>query len=146
MAAKVIWIRYREIAEQRGNDPAGLPGLADAAADSPQEHEEQIAAYLERAPNYSAMGKVVFDALGPTCDKILFPATNTDGLYLWPAELAYYVRKYHVRLPQHFLDRMRSFNWTPPCESEINFANLDVGLATGQSGSGQAQSLGPQDV
>ena len=117
---------------QRGNDPAGLPSLADAVAASPQDHEEEIAAYLERAPNYSAMGKVVFDALGPTGGKILFPATNTDGLYMWPAELAYYVRKYHVRLPQQFVDRLRSLHWNPPPASEINFANLDVGLATRQ--------------
>src|SRR5262249_47215801 len=100
---KVICINYQEIERECGGGGTSLPSLSDAISTQPQDHEEEIARYLERAPNYCAMGKVVGDALNPSEAAILFPGTNTDGLYLWPLELAYYVRKYHVRLPREFL-------------------------------------------
>jgi hypothetical protein len=85
---RLVILNYREIERECGGDGPGLPSLSDAVSSQPQDHEEDIARYLERAPNYCAMGKVVGDALNPSEGAILFPGTNTDGLYLWPLELA----------------------------------------------------------
>lgn len=123
---KIIVLEYREIERQRGGNPAGLPSLVLALAPTPQDHEEEIAAYLERAPNYGAMGKVVNDALDERNGVILYPANNTDGVYLWPVELAYYVRTYHVRLPEHFIEHMRSRDWAPP--AQIDYDALERAL------------------
>jgi hypothetical protein len=129
IVSQLIRIMFKEIAEECGNAASDLPSLRDAVATSPQDHEQDIIHYLESAPNYSAMGKVVRDVLDPDSGTILYPAVNTDGLYLWPLELAHYVRKYHVRLPQHFLDRMASLNWKPPPQTAIDYKKLYAGLA-----------------
>jgi hypothetical protein len=126
----LIQIMYKEIAEARGVHSSELPTLKELISDTPQDHEAEIAIYLEKSPNYSALGKVVRDALDPACTIPLYPGTNTDGLYLWPLELAHYVRKYHVRLPEQFLERMKSLDWNPPPKTAINFKNLYAGLAT----------------
>jgi hypothetical protein len=76
------------------------------------------------------MGKVVRDALDSNSGVYLYPGANTDGLYVWPMELAYYVQKYHVRLPQHFLERMASLNWKPPTTAAIDYKKLYAGRAS----------------
>jgi hypothetical protein len=123
-------IEYREISLAAGGLSSDAPLLADLVSEHAQEHEEQIAGYLESAPNYSAMGKVVGDALNLRNKVLLFPGSNSDGIFCWQTELAYYVRTYHVRLPPEFIERMRSRNWRPPKEEEINWENLHRGWAT----------------
>jgi len=36
----------------------------------------------------------------------------TDGTWVWPGVLAYYVAMYHLRLPQRFLRFAEDHNWT----------------------------------
>jgi hypothetical protein len=128
-----IWIDYRELALENGDsleDARELPSLRDAVCTTAHANEQKVIRYLENGPNYSAMGKVVRDVLDPGNGAMLFPGTNTDGLFLWPLELAYYVRKYHVRLPSAFLERMASRDWQPPSKTEINWESLYAGFAT----------------
>ncbi|MBR6404353.1 MAG: hypothetical protein IKS48_13305 [Eubacterium sp.] len=40
------------------------------------------------------------------------PTVYTDGKWIWPGDLAYYVKNYHLELPQDFLDYMKEKNWT----------------------------------
>ncbi len=40
------------------------------------------------------------------------PTVYTDGKWIWPGDLAYYVKNYHLGLPQEFLDYMQEKNWT----------------------------------
>jgi len=108
--------------------------LRDAMSDQAQPNEEEIIRYLELAPNYCAVGKVIGDKLNPDERAAVFPGMNTDGIYLWPMELAYYVRKYHVRLPKEFIERMASLNWKPPAKSSINYKELFAALAKQISG------------
>jgi hypothetical protein len=98
--------------------------LKDHLSPEPQDHEEDIARYLESAPAYSGVGTIVGDVLNPNNRVVLFPGENTDGVYIWPAELAYYVRKYHLRLPNELVERMASLNWQPPIEQEIDWEGL----------------------
>lgn len=46
---------------------------------------------------------------------------RTDGSWYWRADLAHYVLKYGVQLPQEFLFHASSNNWQPPTlpESEL---------------------------
>ena len=39
---------------------------------------------------------------------------KSDGEWVWPVSLAYFVREYHISLPQEFIDRMESRNWHVP--------------------------------
>jgi hypothetical protein len=124
----VIYLGYRELADRR-KDLANLPSLKDAASAQPHVDQDKIVNYLRTGPNFSAMGKVVGDVLNPSEKVTLFPGTNTDGLYLWPTELAYYVQKYHVRLPQAFVDRMASLQWQPPPKTAIDWHGLYAAVA-----------------
>uniref|UniRef100_A0AAU3GMM3 Uncharacterized protein n=1 Tax=Streptomyces sp. NBC_01401 TaxID=2903854 RepID=A0AAU3GMM3_9ACTN len=38
----------------------------------------------------------------------------TDGTWVWPLELQYYIKRYHVELPPGFLADVRSANYAPP--------------------------------
>ena len=107
---------------------AELLSLKDSVFAERQDHEEEIARYLESAPSYSALGKVVGDVLDPDAKAVLFPGKNTDGVYVWPAELAYYVRKYHIRLPQPLIERMVALSWQPPAEEDIDWENMGLGF------------------
>ena len=36
------------------------------------------------------------------------PDMLTDGIWLWPGDLAYYVKRYHLKLDEDFLQSMRA--------------------------------------
>jgi hypothetical protein len=38
----------------------------------------------------------------------------TDGQYAWPSDLAYYVERYHVRLPDDFVSVIAAHGWRVP--------------------------------
>lgn len=122
----IIWLNYRELAHGAKHAEA-YPSLRDFVGNEPHADEEKIATYLQTAPNYSAMGKIVGDVLSPDVPAVLFPGRNTDGVYCWPLDLAYYVRKYHIRLPEDFLEHMASRGWIPPGEDEIDWKRLGMG-------------------
>jgi hypothetical protein len=80
------------------------PSLEDFRAETPGPDEEPIVRYLEAGRLYSAASGVVTDMLSDESDIDIGPPNIlTDGTYAWPADLPYYVRSYHVRLPKHFL-------------------------------------------
>ena len=122
---KPTWIVFNELS---GGTPDGSRSacLRDYVNDIAQEHEEEIARYLETAPSYSAMGKVVGDVLDPGANVVLFPGKRTDGVFVWPAEIAYYVRRYHLRLPNELVERMASLNWQPPTDEQIDWKQLGM--------------------
>ena len=35
----------------------------------------------------------------------------TDGEWLWPGDLSYYVRKYALKLPEEFVETMQKNEW-----------------------------------
>jgi hypothetical protein len=53
------------------------------------------------------------DALDPTYTRIIDAPRElwTDGVYVWPADLAYYVERYHARLPRSFWYHARDNEW-----------------------------------
>lgn len=63
-------------------------------------HEEEIARYLEEkgTPWKISIQGSSYDVV--TNEKIgIKEPGRSDGVISWPADLAYYVRKYHLRLP-----------------------------------------------
>ncbi|WP_328953429.1 hypothetical protein [Kitasatospora purpeofusca] len=83
--------------------------------------EETVVAYLEAAGVALATPSRPDDLLDPTALRVCQGALFTDGEWFWPAVLAYYVRRYHVRLPDELLARIRSFGGRPP---ELDEAEL----------------------
>ncbi len=49
---------------------------------------------------------------------------SPDGIWAWYADLVYYVEKYHVRLPNEFMEHMKMNNWMVPPEETVDVFNL----------------------
>ncbi len=71
---------------------------------------------------YLEGGHVLRRAESPALDMLEFheeidlglPHQLTDGVYVWPADLPYYLHKYHVRLPRAFVVHARRNDWRVP--------------------------------
>ena len=92
---------------------SGGPGLEASCQAEAGSDDEALARYLES-------GVVLYRVNEPTRDMIDLetelppPHTLTDGLYMWPADLPYYLRRYHVRLPRAFVLRAKDHGWRVP--------------------------------
>lgn len=110
---------YRELTDDP-DEQQYLPSITEAIATSPQEHEENIVAYLRSGVCIGARGCYVDDVLDITSRVPLNPHTYTDGIYLWRLDIAHYVEKYHLRLPSDFIRHMASLNWQPPTKEQLD--------------------------
>lgn len=120
--AKLICVgMYREL-----TDDANDLTLVDAIAESPQENEEKIVAYLHNSICLGWRMGFKADALDPSSKVALFAHPYTDGMYYWTSHLAHYVEKYHLRLPADFVAHMASRDWKPPTRDQVDADSLEV--------------------
>jgi hypothetical protein len=85
------------------------------AMPSAQRWEPAAIRYLENGRLLvQAFGGMTSDLLNPDGDSIGFHCLRTDGLWVWPGELAFYLRTYHVLPPVDFIHRMASQDWEIP--------------------------------
>ncbi len=94
---------------------AGFYGSAEevsTAATSAEHPWEALAArYLEQGEVIAAASQWVDDLLDVSAKRICQYSIRTDGAWVWPSSLAYYVRQYHVKLPAEFLNHMAANDW-----------------------------------
>jgi hypothetical protein len=98
--------------ELRHGLPDG-PSLREAMRDESDPFEAPVIAYLRGAATLVTTGRMAQDVLAHVSD-IAPLATLTDGEWMWPADLAYYVETYHVRLPAEFLEHAAAHGWQAP--------------------------------
>lgn len=101
---------FRELPHGR---PDG-PSLQERRHDAPQPDEDKIAHYLESAEALAISGSMSDDYFDPSKKAVARLETATDGVWLWPRDLGYYVRNYHVDLPPDFVAHMHQRAWQPP--------------------------------
>jgi hypothetical protein len=101
---------FRELVH--GDDDG--PSLMEARRSTPARDQEQVARYLESGNTVAATGVLVDDVLDPDRTDIAPLELVTDGVWVWPRDLAYYVRRYNVSLPDDFLTDIRERAWQPP--------------------------------
>ncbi|MFY4717717.1 hypothetical protein [Streptomyces sp. LaBMicrA B280] len=100
------------------SDASGpAPSLRDSTRVAGQWDEDQVVAYLESSTEiYSTMGAerdiITGDVWIPGAGSLV-----TDGAWLWPVELAHYVRHHHVALPADFVDHIRANGYASPALS-----------------------------
>ncbi len=92
-------------------DDPGLPSVHAAIRDEGHPDEGRIVAYLEAGVCVAACGGVQFDVVEPSSGHVTSPDMVSDGDWLWPGELAYYVSRYHVALPAEFTNSLRRKAW-----------------------------------
>lgn len=126
---------YVELLEERGVWPHRH--LAHAIADTPQECEAELAAYLRAGvrfrdflpdtcdPDYDP-AEPLRDVLDPSGDATIEAprALLTDGVYVWGADLAYYVERYHARLPRAFWHHAHERGWRIPADLDVSRLTL----------------------
>lgn len=100
--------------------------LKENISNKPQFDEDKIIKYLEEGVIYCISPGLTIDILGKSHEikdslKIL-----TDGVWIWPSDLSYYVKKYHVKLNEHFILHMKNANWTVPSREEIKLGQLEL--------------------
>lgn len=99
-------------------DPAG-PSLQESRSGTPNANEDEIVAYLDTSPIMLWSPELIHDVLEP--GTVIGSMTiHTDGVWEWPADLAYYVKRYHVALDPAFVEHMASRGWMPPAPHEID--------------------------
>jgi len=57
------------------------------------------------------MAGVVMDLLDPERPVIGVERVLTDGTWAWTSDVIFYVRKYHIRLPEEFVRHMQENRW-----------------------------------
>ena len=105
------------------SDGGRLSSLRGAAHyDDAQLH--RIVRYLNRCTLFVACPGLVTDVLVTGSTPLCAPHLLTDGDWVWPADLAYYVEKHLVPIPAAMLQAMERNDWTPP--DAIDIASLEV--------------------
>ena len=106
--------------ELRHGDPDG-PSLHDSVRRGLREREAEIVRYLRDSPTLAATGVRVNDYLNSDNRAVAPLETATDGTWIWPRDLPYYVETYSVALPTAFVQHMKQRNWEPP---ELTYEEL----------------------
>ena len=143
-------LSVRELPPNTSRLRQSLPSIKEYLGERPDNEEDQIIGYLshgEIACIYPDRG-LAYDVLQPgqpihlsigasaepsreerialsTDPRLAASAILTDGVWLWPAVLIYYVSRYHVRLPENFVAHARSNRWTVDV-SQIDFKDLNT--------------------
>jgi len=85
----------------------GFPSMKDYFAKEPYQGMEKIAKYLESGKPTFAQAHIPRDFF--TGEIIPIESTGkTDGEYSWMSVLPYYVRKYNLKLPKEFENKVLS--------------------------------------
>jgi hypothetical protein len=106
------------------HDDPRLPSIRAAVRSSRHPDEDRIVAYLEAGFCLAACGGVQHDVFDPSSDRVTSPDMVTDGVFLWPGELPYYVATHGVELPADFVAHMRQNGWTVPTFTDLEKREL----------------------
>jgi hypothetical protein len=111
---------FRELAH---GDPDG-PSVREVAERGAYDDQAALLRYLRGGTLLVATPGVVDDVLADSPMVIGPPHLYTDGVYVWPADLPYYVEHYRVALPAGFLDAVAARGYRPPAEDELDLGAL----------------------
>jgi hypothetical protein len=97
-----------------------MPSLVDARDKRRRAHTGDVARYLKGGRIHIASAEIVEDGLDGAAPRTAgTKSLRTDGMFLWPDSLAYYVTRYLVALPEEFEEHMRLKDWILPDEVEV---------------------------
>lgn len=105
---------FTEQAHAGGSPVSIYPRLTDA----PSEEVTQTVAYLRSGAALMYSDRLVRDVIDAAHPIIGTLEILTDGDWIWPSDLAYYVERHGLRVPDEFLARMRSYDWRCPTVSD----------------------------
>jgi hypothetical protein len=135
-------VLVREIPPMFSGRRASFPSLRDYVSATATEHEPDVITYLSRGVlcglcydnglAYDVLERrrvpseiTIAGASEPF--RVTVPAIMTDGTWVWPNVLLYYVGEYHLRLPTEFVEHAASRQWlVDPASFDVR--DLEPGL------------------
>ena len=108
-------LRYVGDFVELGYDHAGAPSLIECRGKRRPDHKQQVVEYLGSAVVFIVSPGREDDFFDPEKDAGS-SSVATDGVYVWPRALAYYVEVYDVELPDEFEAHMARNGWIPPTD------------------------------
>lgn len=88
---------------------------------------EKICTYLTSGIAIAVTPGIVNDVINPDKGVAGTPSALTDGTWVWPGDLAYYVKNYRLKLPDEFVKTMQDSNWEITLTLEdIDFDTLTI--------------------
>ena len=98
---------YKEMSHGKPNDNS----ILDYINKEKNENIEKIYQYLRSGVELVVSPGVTYDIISPEKGTSGISSSYTDGIWLWPGDLAYYVKNYNLKLPNEFISTMKENNW-----------------------------------
>ncbi|MFI7469216.1 hypothetical protein [Nonomuraea sp. NPDC049646] len=73
-----------------------------------------VSEYLRNGSHLAVSGTEVQDIISAEHVLIGSLLTQTDGCWMWPSDMSYYVANYGVDLPAEFVSRVHNLKGVPP--------------------------------
>ena len=106
-------------------DPSIMKALDDPY--NPEEIE-WMCAYLDMGIPLAICCGTSQDIVHPENGVDGIPSMLTDGIWVWPGDLSYYVNRYKVRLSEEFIAHMRENDWQVKIDTRnIENEHIEVG-------------------
>ena len=114
---------FREMPHGDENDPSIVSFINKADKDE----IENICAYLESGVPLVTCCGVSTDVIKPENGIAGTPTMYTDGKWVWPGDLSYYVRNYLLAFDPAFIADMRMKGWQVDLqESDLDVQNITI--------------------
>ena len=98
--------------------------IKDSVSNNKLANQADIIDYLAAGHVLIASGGLAADYFNETANSG-YPHIITDGAWVWPGTLAYYIENYHVGLPDEFINHMKKGKWLSPMELEVESMLFD---------------------
>ena len=98
---------YKEMPHGKDTDNS----ILDFINKGSQDNIDMIYQYLKSRVEFIVSPEVTHDIISPEKGTSGTASSYTDGIWLWPGDLAYYVKNYKLKLPDEFISTMAQNNW-----------------------------------
>lgn len=88
-------------------------------SEGPEPNEQLVLAYLKGGTPLFLIPAKTRDLLVDGACLIAAPHVYTDGVWVWTADVAYYVERHHIAVPTELRSRMEANGWMCPQVTEI---------------------------
>ena len=112
---------FREMLDGSPSDPSIRDYINKGAHNS----IERICAYLDSGLPLIVTPGVTVDIIDENKGIAGSPSVLTDGKWAWSGVLSYYVRNYHLKLDNAFIETMKAHDWAIPMrEDELDYSSI----------------------
>jgi hypothetical protein len=106
---------YKEMPHAEATDPSIFDYI----------HSSISSEEISKICSYLAKGTIIMSCCGTSSDIVDeskgiagVPSMITDGTWLWPGDLVYYVQNYHLKLSEAFIEHMKANGWDVNVDEE----------------------------